>query len=81
MQGPSSAFEDTVMVGEFVTLQIVLFAARGNATNVQAVLSDLTGPSGAPAIPASAITVFNLGGISDEGQPFATSLDVPQVGS
>jgi hypothetical protein len=77
-EGPSTQFFDTVQVGEYVTFQVAVFAARGNATNVQAAVSDLVGPAGAPVVPSSAATVFNMGGISDEGLPFTQAVNVPQ---
>ena len=63
--------------GEYLSFQVGMWTARAAANDVHVAFSDLRGPDGA-VIPESRLTCFNLGGIDDEGKPFANRLDVAQ---
>ncbi len=76
-RGAEGALVVDALRGEYMSFQVGLWAARTGANNVQVTFSDLRASDGT-VIPESRLTCFNLGGIDDEGKPFANRLDVAQ---
>ncbi|HET8765232.1 MAG TPA: glycoside hydrolase domain-containing protein, partial [Rhodanobacter sp.] len=76
-RGAGGDLTDHALRGEYLSFQVGLWTARAAAQDVRVSFDDLRGPDGA-TIPASQLTCFNLGGIDDEGKPFANRLDVAQ---
>ena len=73
-RGPARMFSDTARRGEFLAFQLGVYA-RQPLANVRVRFSDLH--AGARVMPASRLTPINTGGITWEGKPFATRVDVP----
>ncbi len=73
-RGPTRVFADTARRGEFLAYQLGVYA-QAPLTNVRVRFSDLR--AGAHVIPASRITSINTGGVTWEGKPFTTRVDVP----
>lgn len=67
--------EETAQKNEFFVFQIGVYAHRELLPNVKATWSALHGPRGAK-IAASAITCFNLSGVSQQGKPFVKTVHV-----
>ena len=76
-RGADGVLDDHALRGEYLSFQVGLWTARGDARDVHVGFSELHGPDGA-VIPASQLTCFNLGGVDDAGKPFANRLDVAQ---
>lgn len=74
-RGPGGELADQALRGEYLSLQIGLWAPRAALAHVQVVFADLHGPDGA-ILPASALTSFNQGGVDFTGQPFSARVDV-----
>ena len=76
-RGPGGALSEQVLRGEYLSFQMGAWAPHDKVDDLRVEFSDLTGPAGA-GIPASAFTVFNLGGVDSTGKPFSLHVDVPQ---
>lgn len=68
-------FKEKALRNEYLVFQIGVYAHREQIVNLKAVISALSGPGGA-RIPPSAITCFNLEGVSQKGIPFKKTLHV-----
>ena len=66
------AFSGAAAPGQWLALQLGLWAYAGSIANVTLVASALVAPGGA-TIPATAITCINLGGIDISGAPFVNN--------
>ncbi|MCC6442851.1 MAG: hypothetical protein IT210_05265 [Armatimonadetes bacterium] len=80
--GPSRAFSEEALRGEFYVFQIGLYAARKSLENLAVRFGGLKGESGSE-IPASAFRCINTGGVDWAGRPFTQPVDIEegQVGS
>ncbi|AQT69021.1 hypothetical protein STSP2_02200 [Anaerohalosphaera lusitana] len=74
--GPSNIFQGNARKGEFYVFQIGLFAARKSVDRVQVEFSGLMDPTNEKAVPATAFSSFNTGGISWDGSRFAKNISV-----
>jgi len=74
--GPAKTFSGTALRDEYYAFQIGLHPPNRPAANVSVAFSDLQAADGA-AIPAAALTCFNLGGIDCHGKPFTKPVTVP----
>ncbi len=68
-RGLVSEFKGAAQPGEYYCMQIGVFASRAAIDDVSLTFSDLT-CEGKPAIPASGLTCFNLGGTDCLGNAF-----------
>ena len=57
--------------GEYLTLQVGLWAAMSSINSVSMKFAELNSTRGGPAIPATAFTCFNLHGIDQHGLAFS----------
>jgi hypothetical protein len=67
---PLEVFEGTAARGEFYAYQIGLFACRAEIPDIELQFGDLRNIQTGDAIPATASTCFNTGGIDWTGKPF-----------
>lgn len=75
-RGAGGELHDNALRGEYLSLQIGLWAPHASVEHVQAQWSDLKAGDGS-VISASAMTCFNLGGVDMAGKPFTTRVDIP----
>ena len=68
-RGPALEFRAEAQPGEYYCFQLGVFAVKSSFSDLGVTFSDLTAEKG-PAIPASAVTCFNLGGTDWLGQQF-----------
>ncbi|MDD4869932.1 MAG: DUF6067 family protein [Kiritimatiellae bacterium] len=76
-RGPVSEFKDEAQPGEYYCMQIGVFASRAAINDISLTFSDLT-CAGKPAIPASELTCFNLGGTDWLGNTFTQKFVLAQ---
>jgi len=76
-RGPVSGFRGEAQPGEYYCMQIGVFAARAAIDGVSLAFSDLT-CEGKPAIPASGLTCFNVGGTDWLGNAFTQKFALAQ---
>lgn len=74
--GPSDKFNGEALRNEYYALQLGVFAARKDLTDLKVAFSALK--NGSKEIAADKITCFNTGGIDSYGEPFVKQLDVSQ---
>ena len=77
--GPSDLFQGRAQPGEFYPFPIGVWAARAAVSNLTAQWTDLESRSGS-AIPAQAMTCFNLEGTDWLGRPMWPSFEVRRGG-
>ena len=77
VRGAGGGFSDSALRGEYLSIQVGLWAPHMAVSDVHVATADLHGPDGA-VIPASALTCFNRGGVDYAGQAFTTRVDVAQ---
>ncbi len=70
----TGTFQGTAQPGEFYVFQIGAFAAKRELTALSIAFGDLAGAAG--TIKGSDLRCFNLGGINNQGQPFAKNVSV-----
>ena len=76
-RGPTAEFQGEAQPGEYYCLQIGVFASRAAIDDVRLTFSDLI-CEGKPAIPASELTCFNLGGTDWLGNVFTQDFTLAQ---
>jgi len=74
--GPGAEFRGRAQPGEYYCYQLGLYASQRGLDDVAVSFSDLKGDAG--AIPAAAITCFNLGGVDWLGRPVAQHVSLGQ---
>lgn len=73
-----AVFAAKTQPGEFYTYQLALYPVREALQNVKVVFSDFKNGQG-HKIAASGMRCFNNGGVSKDGNPFVSRVDVPAL--
>ncbi len=75
--GPRDAWSGTAQPNEYYVFQVGVWAARQAIPTLAVELSELSS-AGREAMPATALTCFNLGGTDWLGRPLTRTVSVPQ---
>jgi len=76
-RGPFRAFQGDADKGEFYVFQVGVWAVR-DLDRLEVHASDFRHERANATIPASAVSVFNLGGVDSKGHDFTIPLSVPK---
>lgn len=75
--GPASMMRAEVLKGEYFVFQVGVYAVSADINNIEIQLTDWQNTANAMAIPAIAVTCFNLAGVNWDGEPFMKNLPIP----